>query len=97
MRLLESWMNGNVHVRFGGGLTEKCQTSYGYLVTRWLPTLQQPQRQQRVSISGVPRLSNVPEMPGGASYPRVAALPGRGGERRRDPILAEPRARTKRP
>ena len=22
--LLESWMNGNVHVQFGGGLLEKC-------------------------------------------------------------------------
>ena len=52
MRLLESWMNGNVHVRFGGGLTEKCQTSYGYLVTRWLPTLQQQLEQQRFSGGG---------------------------------------------
>jgi hypothetical protein len=67
MKLLESRMNGNVHVRFGGGLTEKCQASYRRLVTRWLPTLRQLEQQQRVSGGGVPRSSgsagNVPWCP----------------------------------
>ena len=52
MRLLESRMNENVHVRFGGGLTEKYRVSYQYMVTRRLPTLQQSEQEQRGSGGG---------------------------------------------